>query len=238
MNKYWKLISNTLIFAIGTFSSKVLVFLLMPLYTTVLTDAEYGTVDLMVQVGNFLLPLVSCGIVNGIIRFGLDKYYRKRDVFTTGFLTILGGFVLLLILEPILVHVPYLNENTMMIYVFVLMSSMRSLCSQFVHSDEEIVEAAQKLQQQGARNVLVSMAGAGAILLDENGTHHKISAPKGTVKHSVGAGDSMVAGFLSGYLESGDYAVALKMGTATGSATAFSDGLATGEEARALFKTL
>ena len=107
-----------------------------------------------------------------------------------------------------------------------------------LHSDEEIVEAAQKLQQQGARNVLVSMAGAGAILLDENGTHHKISAPKGTVKNSVGAGDSMVAGFLSGYLESGDYAVALKMGTATGSATAFSDGLATGEEARALFKTL
>ena len=134
MNKYWKLISNTLIFAIGTFSSKVLVFLLMPLYTTVLTDAEYGTVDLMVQVGNFLLPLVSCGIVNGIIRFGLDKYYRKRDVFTTGFLTILGGFALLLILEPILVHVPYLNENTMMIYVFVLMSSMRSLCSQFVRA--------------------------------------------------------------------------------------------------------
>lgn len=98
----------------------------MPLYTKVLSEAQYGTVDLMVQVGNFLLPLVSCGIVNGIIRFGLDKYYKKRDVFTTGFLTILFGFIILLILEPILVHVPYLNENTMMIYVFVLMSSMRS----------------------------------------------------------------------------------------------------------------
>ena len=71
MNKYWKLISNTLIFAIGTFSSKVLVFFLMPLYTSVLSEAEYGTVDLMVQIGNFLLPLVSCGIINGIIRFGL-----------------------------------------------------------------------------------------------------------------------------------------------------------------------
>ena len=59
MNKYRNLISNTLIFAIGTFSSKVLVFLLMPLYTSVLNEAEYGTVDLMVQVGNFLLPLVS-----------------------------------------------------------------------------------------------------------------------------------------------------------------------------------
>ena len=134
MNKYRNLISNTFIFAIGTFSSKVLVFLLMPLYTKVLSEAQYGTVDLMVQVGNFLLPLVSCGIVNGIIRFGLDKYYKKRDVFTTGFLTILFGFIILLILEPILVHVPYLNENTMMIYVFVLMSSMRSLCSQFVRA--------------------------------------------------------------------------------------------------------
>ena len=134
MNIYRNLISNTFIFAIGTFSSKVLVFLLMPLYTKVLSEAQYGTVDLMVQVGNFLLPLVSCGIVNGIIRFGLDKYYKKRDVFTTGFLTILFGFIILLILEPILVHVPYLNENTMMIYVFVLMSSMRSLCSQFVRA--------------------------------------------------------------------------------------------------------
>ena len=91
MNKYWKLISNTLIFAIGTFSSKVLVFFLMPLYTSVLSEAEYGTVDLMVQIGNFLLPLVSCGIINGIIRFGLDKYYKKKDVFTTGFVTILGS---------------------------------------------------------------------------------------------------------------------------------------------------
>ena len=134
MNKYWKLISNTLIFAIGTFSSKVLVFLLMPLYTSVLSEAEYGTVDLMVQVGNFLLPLVSCGIINGIIRFGLDKYYKKSDVFTTGFLTILGGFGILLVLEPLLCHISYLGDNTMMIYVFVLMSSMRSLCSQFVRA--------------------------------------------------------------------------------------------------------
>lgn len=134
MNKYRNLISNTLIFAIGTFSSKVLVFLLMPLYTSVLNEAEYGTVDLMVQVGNFLLPLVSCGIINGIIRFGLDKYYRKRDVFTTGFATILTGFAILLLLEPLLRHIPYLSENTMMIYVFVLMSSMRSLCSQFVRA--------------------------------------------------------------------------------------------------------
>ena len=134
MNKYKKLLSNTLIFAIGTFSSKVLVFLLMPLYTSVLTEAEFGTVDLMVQVGNFLLPLVSCGIVNGIIRFGLDKSYRKSDVFTTGILTLGIGFLILCVLEPLLSMIPYLNENTVLIYVFVLMSSLRSLCSQFVRA--------------------------------------------------------------------------------------------------------
>ena len=64
MDKYKKLISNTVIFAIGTFSSKVLVFLLMPLYTRVLSDAEYGITDLIVQTGNLLLPLASLGIVN------------------------------------------------------------------------------------------------------------------------------------------------------------------------------
>lgn len=105
-------------------------------------------------------------------------------------------------------------------------------------NDDEIRECAQQLQQRGARNVLVSMAGDGAILLDENGEFHKIQAPKGKVKNSVGAGDSMVAGFLTGYLESKDYGMALKMGTATGSATAFADGLATREEAMALLQTL
>ena len=123
-----------LIFAIGTFSSKVLVFLLMPLYTSVLNEAEYGTVDLMVQVGNFLLPLVSCGIINGIIRFGLDKYYRKRDVFYHRLCDHSDRLCHPITSEPLLRHIPYLSENTMMIYVFVLMSSMRSLCSQFVRA--------------------------------------------------------------------------------------------------------
>lgn len=96
-----------------------------------------------------------------------------------------------------------------------------------LRTDEEIRQGAAVLQQRGARNVLVSMAAKGAILLDESGRFHKISAPEGTVKNSVGAGDSMVAGFLAGWLEKSDYAHALKMGAATGSATAFSDGLAT-----------
>ena len=78
----------------------------------------------------------------------------------------------------------------------------------------------------GARNVLVSMAGDGALLMDEAGVCHRIGCPKGKVLNSVGAGDSMVAGFLAGWLGKQDYDYALKLGTATGSATAFSIGLA------------
>ncbi|MDA6840206.1 PfkB family carbohydrate kinase, partial [Escherichia coli] len=75
-----------------------------------------------------------------------------------------------------------------------------------LRTDEEIRQGAAVLQQRGARNVLVSMAAKGAILLDETGRYHKIFAPEGTVKNSVGAGDSMVAGFLAGWLEKRDYA--------------------------------
>ena len=94
--------------------------------------------------------------------------------------------------------------------------------------DAEITAAARDLQAKGARNVLVSMAGDGALLLDEHGGVHRIGCPKGRVVNSVGAGDSMVAGFVAGYQQSGgDYDAALKLGTACGSATAFSLGLAT-----------
>lgn len=82
------------------------------------------------------------------------------------------------------------------------------------------------------------MAGDGAILLDEQGGFHQIAAPQGTVRNSVGAGDSMVAGFLAGYLQSGSFEQALCMGAATGSATAFSDGLATRETVEGLLRQM
>lgn len=104
-------------------------------------------------------------------------------------------------------------------------------------SDGEIRECAAQLQKRGARNVLVSMAGDGSLLLDETGACHRLGVPKGKVLNSVGAGDSMVAGFLAGWLEKGDYAYAHRLGAAAGSATAFSVGLATGDEIRALMDT-
>ena len=105
-------------------------------------------------------------------------------------------------------------------------------------SDEEIITYAKKLQDLGAQNVLISMAGAGAILLTSNKDVYKSQAPKGTVINSVGAGDSMVAGFLAGYLESGDLQKAFKMGVATGSASAFSEELATKDEVEKLLNSL
>ena len=98
-----------------------------------------------------------------------------------------------------------------------------------LQSNEEIAHYARKLQEMGARNVLISMAGDGALLIDENGEEHICGVCKGTVRNSVGAGDSMVAGFLAGSKD-GDYEYALKLGTATGGATAFSDGLAKRED--------
>ncbi|MBR3357737.1 MAG: 1-phosphofructokinase [Solobacterium sp.] len=105
-------------------------------------------------------------------------------------------------------------------------------------SEEEIVHCARKLQERGARNVLVSMAKDGALLLDEEGNVSRIGVAKGTVVNSVGAGDSMVAGFLAGYLKTGDYAYALKLGTACGGATAFHSGLATKEQIEEVLSTL
>lgn len=103
---------------------------------------------------------------------------------------------------------------------------------------DDIVLHAKKLQEQGARNVLVSMAGDGAILVTETGEVFQIGVPKGTVVNSVGAGDSMVAGFTASYFKDHDYYEALKFGTATGSATAFSEGLATMELVERLYQTL
>ena len=102
---------------------------------------------------------------------------------------------------------------------------------------DEIITYAKKLKEMGARNVLVSMAGDGAVLCDENDRVYTCGVCKGEVKNSVGAGDSMVAGFIAGS-QDGDYEYALKLGTATGGATAFSDGLAKKDDIFELLKQL
>lgn len=102
----------------------------------------------------------------------------------------------------------------------------------------EVIQYAKKLQEKGARNVLVSMAGDGAVLVAEDGQIYESNAPKGKVVNSVGAGDSMVAGFLYGYMVEGSYEKAFYYGLCTGSASAFSENLAKKEEVESLLAGL
>ena len=105
-----------------------------------------------------------------------------------------------------------------------------------LESKEEVIPYARKLQDMGAVNVLISMGGKGAVLIDEHGNVYEADAPKGELKNSVGAGDSMVAGFMAGYLQTGNYEDAFRMGVATGSASAFSENLATKREISEVLK--
>ena len=95
-----------------------------------------------------------------------------------------------------------------------------------IETEEQIVNYARQLQQMGARNVLISRGGDGALLITEAGEVYTSNVPKGTLVNSVGAGDSMLSGFMAKFMETGDYAASLKQGAATGSATAFSVGIA------------
>ena len=101
---------------------------------------------------------------------------------------------------------------------------------------EEVIPYAKKLQEKGAVNVLVSMAGEGAVLIDANEDVYMAPAPKGTLVNGVGAGDSMVAGFMAGWLEKQDYEHAFCMGVSAGSASAFSEHLATKAEIEAVYQ--
>ncbi|MDO4507295.1 MAG: 1-phosphofructokinase [Spirochaetales bacterium] len=107
-----------------------------------------------------------------------------------------------------------------------------------VETQDQALEYARKLAEKGARNVLVSLAGDGAVLLSEDGKEYRCNAPKGTVVNSVGAGDSMVAGFIAGWTQMREYEHALKMGISCGSASAFSDGFATLDSAMAIYRNL
>lgn len=120
-----------MIFALGTFSSKVLVFVMMPFYTSILSSAQYGLMDLLVQTCNLLLPLATVGINNAVIRFGLEESRDKRCVFSAGLCTILAGWSFLLLCGTWLEEIPFLNGYTLLIFAYVLASGMHALCNQF-----------------------------------------------------------------------------------------------------------
>ena len=134
MNKYKTLATNTIIFAISAFGSKLLVFVLMPFYTRVLNTDGYGTVDNIVQASNFLIPLATIGINNAIIRFGLEKGIDRKGVFTIGTIVFSVGFLIVLLLSPIVGMFDIISEYTVYMYLYVFVASLHGLTSQFVRT--------------------------------------------------------------------------------------------------------
>jgi 1-phosphofructokinase len=185
----------------------------------------------------------------------IDKLYEKIDRLKDGDILVLAGSIPSVmpssIYMDIMKHLQNKNlkivvdatrdllVNVLKYHPFLIKPNNYELGEIFevkLDSKDEVVTYAKRLQEMGALNVLVSMAGEGAVLVTENADVYKMDAPKGKVINSVGAGDSMVAGFLAGYLEKNDYFQALKMGVCTGSASAFSNGLATKDEVMKLLK--
>ena len=138
MDKYKRLISNTLLFAISSFSSKILSFLLMPFFTRMFGLGEFGDADLITKYAQLLLPVVSVGVANAIIRYGLDKAYDKASVFTGGLLAELVGIGIFFLCWPLVSKIPGMQNYTALLYAYVIMSILRNLCSQFVRAKQYI----------------------------------------------------------------------------------------------------
>lgn len=131
MDKYKKLISNTAILGIGTFASKILVFLLLPLYTAYLSTAEYSTADIITQSANLLMPIISLGMSDAIFRFTLDRDIDKTRVLTTGLYVIFGGFALIALFFPLLNMIAYFEGYMWLILLYALFANIHSLLAQY-----------------------------------------------------------------------------------------------------------
>lgn len=187
----------------------------------------------------------------------LDKLYKKLDSLKEGDVLVLAGSIPNTLPENIYeIIMERLKDKEVKIIVdatrdlllnvlkyrpFLIKPNHHELGDLFnieIKNEEEIILYAKKLKEMGARNVLISMAGDGAIFITEDNRVIKSSAPKGKLVNSVGAGDSMVGGFIAGYLKNKNFEEAFKMGVATGSASAFSEGLATKDKVYELLKEI
>ncbi len=187
----------------------------------------------------------------------IDKLYRQLDLLTADDTLVLAGSIPATLpddfYEKMMEHVQdrgvkvvvdatkNLLLNVLTYRPFLIKPNHHEIAEMFgvtISTTEDLLQYGNRLKDMGARNVLISMGGDGAILLAENGEVYRSNVPKGVVKNSVGAGDSMVAGFIAGYEKTQCYEQALRLGAASGSATAFSSDVATAEEILALVKEI
>ena len=131
-NKYTRLFSNTLIFTVGKFVSKLIVIFMLPFYTSYLTSAEYSTADLITNLCNLLIPMACLGVSEGIFRGAASKNVDKESFFTNGALLMIIGGAFFLAISPILNLFDYFDEYIWLIILYVLASNIHSVCSQYV----------------------------------------------------------------------------------------------------------
>ncbi len=134
MNKYKTLMSNTLLISMGTFGSKLLVFLMVRFYTGHLSTSDYGTADLIVQTANLLMPIISMGITEGVFRFAMDNSIDRRSVFTNGFFAITVGAVLFAAFIPLMSLVKEFSGYIWLIVLYTMAYCYHSLCSQYIRA--------------------------------------------------------------------------------------------------------
>ena len=133
--KYTTLVNNTLLFALSNFSSKLLSFFIRPYLSYALDSPDVmGVSSLLQQATNLLIPVVSLGVSYAVIRFGLDKAVRKESVFVNGGLTIFTGFAILVVAMPLVRLIPNAAEYLPWLYLCVLASCLRTLCTQFIRA--------------------------------------------------------------------------------------------------------
>lgn len=134
MNKYKNLAFNTIVFAIGSFGSKILAMFLTRLYTTYMPSDMLGTKELIETMANFLIPVFTFSMSESIIRYGLDKDYDNRQVFSTAIMVEVLGLFIMALLSPFLSFIPFVKGFTPWLVVYVIISSFRQTCSLFVRS--------------------------------------------------------------------------------------------------------
>lgn len=153
MNRYKKLFSDTIILGLGTFGSKLLVFLLMPFYTALLSTDQYSTAELITSTANLLIPLACVGIANGIFRFAADRASNKAEVFSSSVFLLLCGSGIFLLLSPLLLLIDYFDGYIWLILLYVLFANLQSVCAQYVRA----IDSTRLFAVQGILNTLLTI---------------------------------------------------------------------------------
>lgn len=134
MNKYQKLLNNTLIFAVGTFGSKLLSFILVRLYTGCMTTEQYSTADLLYQAANVIYPIVTLSMADALIRFGIDKAYDNKKIYTVALTTTAGGLAVLALFTPLINSIGAFKGYGLLLFVYCFFSSFKQLAASFIRA--------------------------------------------------------------------------------------------------------